>query len=75
MNADGMVAYYAPLYEWLKAENERLGLKSEWDASKNEYYAYDENMDFIGKCADEKPEITQRETLSFMRQFVKNIKP
>ena len=34
MNADGLVDYYAPLYEWLKEENARLGITSGWDASK-----------------------------------------
>ena len=34
MDADGLVAYYAPLYEWLKEENERLGITSGWDSSK-----------------------------------------
>ena len=53
MNADGMVAYYAPLYEWLKEENARLGLKSGWDPEKNDFYPYDTNLDFVGICANQ----------------------
>ena len=41
MDADGLVAYYAPLYEWLKEENERLGITSGWDSSKEFVTAYD----------------------------------
>jgi len=47
------VAYYAPLYEWLKEENERLDITSGWDSSKTEFEPFDTNMDFIGKCAEE----------------------
>jgi hypothetical protein len=53
MNADGMVDYYAPLYEWLKEENARLGITSGWASSKTEFEPFDTNMDFIGKCAEE----------------------
>ena len=81
MNADGMIAYYEPLYEWLKEENARNGVtsgqgskwarffkfqfnlamnriknwfepSSGWDSTKTEFYPFDENMDFVGKCAE-----------------------
>ena len=72
MNADGMVAYYEPLYEWLKEENARLGLNSGWDSSKNEFYPF-EDMEFIGKCADEEKSTFEPNysTQNFLRQFVK----
>ena len=46
-----MVAYYEPLYEWLKAENKRLGVTSGWDSAKSDFFPFEE-MDFVGKCAD-----------------------
>ena len=52
MNADGMVDYYAPLYDWLVAENERLGNTVGWDASKNEFEPFDP-IEIVGKCAEE----------------------
>ena len=51
MNADGMVDYYEPLFEWLKSENIRNGGTCGWDAAKNEFHPFEE-MDFVGKCAE-----------------------
>ena len=71
MNADGMAAYYEPLYEWLKEENARNGVTSGWDASKNEYHPFDENMDFIGKCAEQTKQEKIKEHFSFdWKKFV-----
>ena len=53
MNADGMVDYYAPLYEWLKQENIKNGVTSGWDKNKNDFYPFEE-MDFVGKCSQTK---------------------
>merc|ERR1719469_762590 len=52
MNADGMVQYYQPLYEWLLEENARLGIKSGWDMNKNEFHPF-EPIDFIGQCENQ----------------------
>ena len=66
-----MVAYYEPLYEWLKTENARLGRKSGWDASKNEFYPFEE-MEFVGVCANEEKSNFQNHSAEhFLRQFVK----
>ena len=70
MNADGMVKYYEPLYEWLKDENARLGLKSGWDSSKTEYYPFDEKMDFIGVCANEKESNEHFSAELFLRHLI-----
>ena len=47
-----MVDYYAPLYEWLVAENARLNNPVGWDASKNEFEPFDD-IEIVGKCAEE----------------------
>ena len=52
MNADGMVDYYAPLYEWLKEENARLNNPVGWDANKNDFEPFEE-FEIVGKCAEE----------------------
>ncbi|XP_053672164.1 angiotensin-converting enzyme-like [Anopheles nili] len=35
MSADAMIEYFQPLYDWLVAENERLGVPVGWEASDN----------------------------------------
>ena len=70
MNADGMVDYYEPLYEWLKEENARLGLKSGWDPKKTEFYPYEE-MDFIGVCENEEKSEIRQAPENFLKRFMK----
>lgn len=41
MDASGLLEYFQPLYEWLKAENERTGEFIGWEPSK------------VGKCCEE----------------------
>ncbi|XP_052750787.1 angiotensin-converting enzyme-like [Galleria mellonella] len=37
MKADGLLEYFKPLYEWLKAENQRTGEYIGWEPSKIQY--------------------------------------
>lgn len=49
LNADGLVKYYEPLYNWLKEENAKNGVKAGWDVSKTEFKEHGD-IDFIGTC-------------------------
>jgi hypothetical protein len=44
-----------------------------WDASKTEYHPFDENMDFIGKCAENKaaPSVKPLPFADFIQQYIK----
>lgn len=40
MKADGLLEYFRPLHEWLKAENQRTGEFIGWESSRTRKYSF-----------------------------------